>query len=70
MWRRHLRMLESHKTLRNDGAVQPASAASGAEPPRHELDLHHDFESSSPWRRRQAVDRAFSRTKQTDSHDA
>ena len=36
----------------------------------HELDLHHDFGSSSPWRRRQAMDGAFSRTKQIDSLDA
>jgi hypothetical protein len=44
MWRRHLRRLDSHKPLHNDGAVRPASAASAAEPPPHELDLHDDFE--------------------------
>lgn len=33
MWRRRLRRLDSHKPPHNDGAVQPAPAASGAEPP-------------------------------------
>ncbi len=38
--------------------------------PPHEPDFHDGLESSSPLRRRQAMDGAFSRVKQIDSHDA